>query len=151
MKISQEGKKRAAENGCKPGTGKFITRSRNHQAAKNVTKDHGLKRKKGGRLRPDNRFRAAAETRRQRKLSPDQSDKKIKGVNGSPRLCLPCGIGTGSDPRPAKRLRQSAAFRKRSSELRCVIFIHSGGLQGHERLPRKQDIGHLVVMNDFLE
>jgi len=46
-KISQEGKKRAAENGCKPGTVTLIKILRNHQAAKNVTKDHGLKRKSG--------------------------------------------------------------------------------------------------------
>ena len=44
-KISQEGKKRAAENGCKPGTVKFITRLRYHQAVKNVTKGRGLKPK----------------------------------------------------------------------------------------------------------
>jgi hypothetical protein len=44
-KISQEGKKRAAENGCKPGTVALIKILRNHQAAKNVTKGHGLKPK----------------------------------------------------------------------------------------------------------
>ena len=47
MKISQEGKRRAAENGCKPGTVKFSTRLRNHQAEQNLTKDHErLSRKK---------------------------------------------------------------------------------------------------------
>ena len=40
MKISHEGKRRAAVIGCKPGTVKFITRLRNHQAAKNLTKGH---------------------------------------------------------------------------------------------------------------
>jgi hypothetical protein len=46
-KISQEGKKRAAENGCKPGTVTLITILRNHQAAKNVTKGHSLRRQSG--------------------------------------------------------------------------------------------------------
>lgn len=47
MKISQEGKRRATEKGCKPGTVKFITRLRNHQAEQNLTKGHErLSRKK---------------------------------------------------------------------------------------------------------
>jgi len=82
MEISQEGKKRAAENGCKPGTVTLIKILRNHQAAKNVIKGHNLRRQSG---------------------------------------------------------------------LRRVIFIHRGGPQGHEHVSRKQDSGHLVVMNDFLE
>jgi hypothetical protein len=91
----------------------------------------------GGRLRPDNRFRKTAETRRQRVLSPDQARLQIRGSGLSLTLCLSRGICIGSGLRPRRRLRQSAAVLNRSSGLRHIIFMYHGGPQGHECLTQK--------------
>jgi hypothetical protein len=89
----------------------------------------------GGRLRPDNRFRKTAETRRQRVLRPDQARLQIREVGLSPMVCLSRGIDIGSGLIPSsRRLRQSAAVLNRSSELRRIIFIQRGSPKGHERL-----------------
>ena len=87
---------------------------------------------KGGHLCSDERFRKTAETRRQRALRPDRSRLQMMSLDSTRRSCLSSGIGIGSGLRPRKRLRQSAAFRNRSSGLRRIIFIHLCSPWRHE-------------------